>query len=76
MPDTYRKYFYKKELEALKEDDFSQVAAITLNYYDKAYVHGLNKRTEEQIQVLVLNTLDKNLQTDAVLAHPICQQSI
>jgi tRNA 2-selenouridine synthase len=68
--------FYKKALEALEEDDFSQVAAITLNYYDKAYVHGLNKRTQEQIQVLQLNTLDKNLQTDAVLAHSICQQSI
>ncbi|WP_395768430.1 tRNA 2-selenouridine(34) synthase MnmH [Aquirufa sp.] len=68
--------FYKKALEALDEDDFYQVAAITLNYYDKAYMHGLHKRSKEQIHVLVINTLDTHLQTDAVSAHPICQQSI
>lgn len=68
--------FYKKALEALDEGDFSQVAAITLNYYDKAYVHGLHKRTKEQIEELVINSLDKKIQTDAVLAHPICHRSI
>jgi len=65
--------FYKSAIEALEADDFRQVAAITLNYYDKAYVHGLQQRTPEQIQEIVINTLDTSLQTDAVMAHPICQ---
>lgn len=65
--------FYKSALEALEVDDFNQVAAITLNYYDKAYVHGLLKRSPEQIQEIVINTLETNKQTDAVMAHSLCQ---
>jgi tRNA 2-selenouridine synthase len=65
--------FYKSAIEALEVDDFTQVAAITLNYYDKAYVHGLHQRTPEQIQEIVIHTLETQAQTDAVMAHPICQ---
>lgn len=65
--------FYKSALEALEVDDFNQVAAITLNYYDKAYVHGLLKRSPEQIQEIVINTLETSKQTDAVMAHSLCQ---
>lgn len=65
--------FYKSALEALALDDFNQVAAITLNYYDKAYVHGLMKRSPEQIQEIVINTLETSKQTDAVMAHSIFQ---
>lgn len=67
---------HKNALEALENDDFTQVAALTLHYYDKAYMHGLEQRPKEQIQQLVLNTLDANVQTDAVLAHPICHNSL
>jgi tRNA 2-selenouridine synthase len=67
---------YKNALEALAVDDFTSVAAITLHYYDKAYVHGLNKRTKEQIQQISLDTLDAKLQADAVMAHAICQTTI
>jgi len=67
---------YKNALEALAVDDFTSVAAITLHYYDKAYVHGLNKRTKEQIQQISLDTLDTKLQADAVMAHAICQTTI
>lgn len=64
---------YKNALDALEVDDFTQVAAITLHYYDKAYVHGLQKRLPEQIQEIVINTLETSLQTDVVMAHPLCQ---
>ena len=65
--------YYKSALEALGVDDFNLVAAITLNYYDKAYVHGLLKRSPEQIQEIIINTLETSIQTDAVMAHAICQ---
>ena len=65
--------FYKSALEALEMDDFTRVAAITLNYYDKAYVHGLHQRPAEQIQEIAIHTLETTAQTDAVMAHPLCQ---
>ncbi|MEY4275294.1 MAG: hypothetical protein RL638_2242, partial [Bacteroidota bacterium] len=63
----------KSAMEALEVNDFTQVAAITLNYYDKAYVHGLHQRPAEQIQEIVIHTLETSVQTDAVMAHPLCQ---
>jgi tRNA 2-selenouridine synthase len=57
--------------EALEMDNFSEVAAITLHYYDKAYVHGLEIRATEKIHRLVIATCDPNLQTDAVMTHPL-----
>lgn len=62
---------YKNAIDALEVNDFSQVAAITLQYYDKAYVHGLHQRLPEQIQKISINTLETSVQADAVLAHPI-----
>jgi tRNA 2-selenouridine synthase len=61
----------KDAQEALEMDNFSEVAAITLHYYDKAYVHGLEIRATEKIHRLVIATCDPNLQTDAVMAHPL-----
>lgn len=61
----------KNAHEALEIGNFSEVAAITLNYYDKAYVHGLEIRATEKIHRLVLATCDPHLQTDAVMAHPL-----
>jgi tRNA 2-selenouridine synthase len=57
--------------EALEMDNFSEVAAITLHYYDKAYVHGLEIRATEKIHRLVIATCDPHLQTDAVMTHPL-----
>jgi tRNA 2-selenouridine synthase len=61
----------KDAQEALEMDNFSEVAAITLHYYDKAYVHGLEIRATEKIHRLVIATCDPHLQTDAVMAHPL-----
>ena len=62
---------YKHAQEALESGDFTQVAAITLHYYDKAYVHGLEIRTADKIHRLVLETLEPTIQADAVMAHPL-----
>ena len=62
---------YKHAYEALEADDFTQVAAITLHYYDKAYVHGLEVRAAEKIHRLLVETLDPTKQADAVMAHPL-----
>jgi tRNA 2-selenouridine synthase len=67
---------YKNAMIALENNDFTQVAALTLHYYDKAYVHGLEKRMKEQIARLELNTLNTQEQADAVLAHPLCHNSL
>lgn len=40
---------YKAALEALDQRDYAQVADLTLNYYDKAYLHGLSKRTDSEV---------------------------
>lgn len=66
---------YKHALEALDTGDFTQVAAITLHYYDKAYVHGLENRAPEKIHRLVVETLEPNVQADAVMSHPLFSPS-
>jgi tRNA 2-selenouridine synthase len=60
-------------VECLEINDFSEVAAITLNYYDKAYLHGLTQRDETQIDRLEIHTLDTNLQVNSVLAHDLAK---
>ncbi len=42
----------KMALESLDRGDFASVADITLDYYDKAYRHGLNTRTNQKIYQL------------------------
>jgi tRNA 2-selenouridine synthase len=62
---------YKNAHEALEAGNFDEVAAITLHYYDKAYVHGLENRATEKIQRLVVDTCEPMQQTNAVMAHPL-----
>lgn len=48
----------KIALQALDNHDMKQVCALALHYYDKAYAHGLQKRTPQQrttIQVQEMN---------------------
>jgi tRNA 2-selenouridine synthase len=65
---------FKNAHEALEAKNFSEVAAITLHYYDKAYVHGLEIRDKTKISRLVLETLDPIAQADAVMAHTLFTQ--
>jgi tRNA 2-selenouridine synthase len=64
---------FQRAMECLEINDFSEVAAITLNYYDKAYLHGLTQRDEAQINRLEIHTLDTNLQVNSVLAHDLAK---
>nr|WP_321450512.1 tRNA 2-selenouridine(34) synthase MnmH [uncultured Carboxylicivirga sp.] len=52
-------------LERLEEDDFYNVALITLYYYDKYYLKGLAKRDKDKIDMLKLEDTDpiKNAKT-------------
>lgn len=58
---------FQEAVIALENNNFSLVAELTLHYYDKAYLHGLEQRTEASIQRLELKTLDTKSQTDAVI---------
>lgn len=58
---------FQEAVLALEKNDFSLVADLTLHYYDKAYLHGLEQRTDASIQRLELQTLDTKTQTDAVI---------
>jgi tRNA 2-selenouridine synthase len=62
---------FQRAVECLENNDFSEVAAITLNYYDKAYLHGFMQRDVAQIDRLEMHTLDTNLQVNSVLAHDL-----
>lgn len=64
---------FQKAVESLEVDDFSEVADITLNYYDKAYLHGLKQRDEAQIERLEMDTLDTKLQVNSVLAYELAK---
>jgi len=39
----------KRAFESLEQGDFATVADITLDYYDKAYGHGLDTRTTQEV---------------------------
>ena len=48
----------KTALEALEAKDYYQVAMITLQYYDKAYLNGVAKRDPEMVQRVSLQTVN------------------
>jgi tRNA 2-selenouridine synthase len=60
---------YATAMEALDAGDFSLVAEITLHYYDKAYMYGLELRDEAQITRIEVRTLDPIEQTELLLQH-------
>ena len=48
----------KTALDALEARDYFQVAMITLQYYDKAYLNGVGKRDPEMVQRVPLRTVN------------------
>ncbi|MES2730838.1 MAG: tRNA 2-selenouridine(34) synthase MnmH [Bacteroidota bacterium] len=40
---------YQLAMEALKQENYAQIAALTLDYYDKAYLFGLSQRLPEKV---------------------------
>ncbi|MCU4176073.1 tRNA 2-selenouridine(34) synthase MnmH [Carboxylicivirga sp. N1Y90] len=53
-----------KALNNLKQGNYYDVALLTLNYYDKYYLRGMNRRDAKKINILKLDTIDhaKNAQ--------------
>jgi len=45
-------------LEALERNDYYEAAIITLNYYDKFYLKGLNRRDQEKVVLIESGTTD------------------
>jgi tRNA 2-selenouridine synthase len=46
---------YQAAIEALNQRDYATVADITLNYYDKAYLHGIAQHQTSQVTVYEAN---------------------
>ncbi|MEZ4903946.1 MAG: tRNA 2-selenouridine(34) synthase MnmH [Spirosomataceae bacterium] len=45
---------YQAALEALSNQDYATGAAISLNYYDKAYLHGISQHPSEQVVTFII----------------------
>lgn len=60
---------YQRALASLEMGQFEEVAAITLQYYDKAYLHGLEQRDKNKIQRLEIESLNTQKQVEAILPH-------
>ncbi len=58
---------HQAALKALEEKDFATVAKITLVYYDKAYLHGLAKRTSSTMLPFVFPTINPEANAQALL---------
>lgn len=50
----------RQAMEAVDEGDFHSAADISLDYYDKAYLHGLGKRDPSRIHSLAIDRDDPN----------------
>lgn len=55
-------------LEALQHDDYFRTAVITLDYYDKFYLKGLNRRDQEKVVVIASDTVDARRNAEMLLA--------
>ena len=64
----------KNAILALEKDDFYHVALITLQYYDKGYLKGMNSRKERQVIQIPLATT--NPQENAKIVTSFCYKSI
>jgi tRNA 2-selenouridine synthase len=55
----------KQAFEALENEDYFQVAMLTLNYYDKSYLRGVLRRDKDKIKKIELS--DANPDANAIL---------
>jgi tRNA 2-selenouridine synthase len=56
-------------MEALQRNDYYQAAIITLDYYDKFYLKGLNRRDSEKVVVIPSDTIDAGTNAEVVLTN-------
>ena len=57
----------KMALEALSQNDYHQAAVITLYYYDKYYLKGLNRRDNRKVVRILSDTVDAELNAAKLL---------
>lgn len=55
----------KEATEAVDRGDFAKAIEITLNYYDKAYLYGINKKNSNKIIYIKADT--DNIETNALM---------
>jgi len=58
---------WKEAMTALEQNNFEQVARLTLNYYDKAYEHHLAQQKERAVTELVFEVDDTNAIATALI---------
>ena len=58
----------REALEAIDQEDFFNTAMITLHYYDKAYMHSLEKN-HEHYQVLLSEVVDPQINTELLIQY-------
>ena len=56
-------------IEAIKSDNLIEAAIISLKYYDKFYLKGLEKRNSLKVIKIPLNTVNANESADALLNY-------
>jgi tRNA 2-selenouridine synthase len=68
---------FAKACTALQEQDYAQVADITLVYYDKAYLYGISQREAQSVFKLSLSGGDVEEKAKDIIhaadAHPLLQ---
>ena len=55
-------------LEALDQKDYYTAAVITLDYYDKFYLKGLNRRERDKVVVVKSGTVDARINAEKLLS--------
>jgi len=56
----------KEALESIEQKDFYQTAMITLHYYDKAYMHSLEKN-HESYRIIMAEDVDPEANAELLL---------
>ncbi len=54
-------------IEAINRGDFEEAAVISLKYYDKFYLKGLERRDQSMVIKIPLNIVDEEVSADALL---------
>jgi len=66
----------KKAHQYLEEDNFYEVAMLTLAYYDKYYKRGVEKRNTDTIQFIPLKNTDAKLNAQSLIDFSKAQQYV
>lgn len=57
----------QQALEALDRNDYYETAVITLDYYDKFYLKGLERRDQNRVIVIESDTTDADINADLLI---------